>query len=204
MTSATVCATERAWNDWGSTTTENRLRDRADYIQNHWNSDIASGNSNYSISVYTHWTDKPALMGPSDTCNALSQAQSWLVDQTSLLSSFDSVVVLDSRTYSDGYSGCAYVSTAGGNYGVAYVNGDGGNATAGQELGHNYGGKHADTKQDAQDGKSTFESTATQHSIMGNYGQWDCNVNHSYTYGGNWYSGCTQTAVRNYIDNNGL
>jgi len=204
MTDAAILATQQAWNQWGSSTTKNKISNRAYYIANHWNSDIAAGNSSYEITVYNHYSDKPVLSSPSDTCNALSQSQSWLSQYTSLFSTYDCLVVLDNRTYGDGATGCAYQNRAGTNYGVGYVNGNGGNFTAGQELGHTYGGKHAATKQDAQNGDSTFESTATQHSIMGNYGQWDCNINHSYTYNGNWYSNCTQTAVRNYIDNNGL
>lgn len=196
-TDAIVVSTKKAHNDWSSSKLRDTLVGFRDYIQNNWESGIEDGNSNYNLTMFKSTAVEIDLDSPSDTSEALSQSRSYIENQTSLFGTYDSVLVVDSRTYSDAL-GRAYQETAGTNYGVGFVAGDGGDATAGMELGHNYGGAHG------QVDPPTFESTATHHSIMGEAGVEDCNNNLSLTVQGHWYSDCTQTAVRNYMDNNGL
>lgn len=198
-TDAAVVATKKVWDE--GLDPEGVIDDRANYIQSHWDDDIASS-SNYALYMDSVTSSRPVLNSPTDSTDAIYQARDWIINETSLFSNYDSIVVIDNRTYNDGVAGRGFVGTAGTNYGIGYVNGDGSNFIAGQEFGHNYNGTHADTKQDAQNGESTFEGTATQHSIMGNWGQWSCNVVQSYTYSGNWYSDCTKNAVRSYMDSN--
>lgn len=203
MTDAMILPTQKAKNDWGDSTSS-ILNDRLGFIQNEWEDGIEENNSEYAIYLSMSTTTCPVLDSPTDSVDGLKQSRKWLDENTDIFQYYDAVLVNDSRTYSDGYTGMAWVGTAGGDYGVGYVNGDGGKTTAAHELCHTYGGQHADTKEDAQNGNATFESTATQHSIMGVYGEWDCNVNQSYTYDGNWFAECTKTAVRDHIDSNGL
>lgn len=204
MTYACVCATERGWNFWGSTDTKDTIDRRADFIQKHWNDDVANGLSDYEITVYNHFSNKPNLdydgTEPTDTVDGLKKARYWLKNNTDLFSSFDSIVVIDSRTYDDGYYGKAYIEAAGSNYGVAYVNGDGGKKACAHELGHNYGGKHPDSS----DGESTFVKSGTLHSLTGNWNDYSCNGNQTYNALGDWYSDCARDKFRRYIDNNNL
>lgn len=205
MTYGAVCATKEAWNYWGSTDTKDTIDRRADFIQTNWNNDIANGNSNYEITVYNHYTNKPDLTydgtEPTDTKDGLKKARTWIDNNTDLFSSFDSIVIIDSREYSDNYIGRAYVEKAGTNYGAAYVNGSGGKKFSAHELGHNYGGKHADTS----GGESTFKKgSSTLHSLTGNYGDYSCNGNKTYGSLADWFSSCARSKFRSYIDNNGL
>lgn len=199
-TNAAVVATKKADSDWGNSTYD-KLSTHQDYTQKHWDNDIGQGNEDYKLYMYTNST-RVELDDPDDRGEALRQCRDYLYEQTNLFGTFDSIIVVDTRDF-DGGHGTGYLKRAGTTWGVGYTDGSGGKNTTAHELGHNYGGQHADSEQEAKDGGSTFESTCCEHSILGNYGDWDCNVNHSYTATGHWYSDCTRYAVRSYIDNSG-
>lgn len=199
MTDAAVLATDDAWEEWGDSTTKEKIDNRAYYIANKWNNSIGANNDKYWITVYSEYNITPYLFSPSDTREARDQSRRDIENQGGF-NDHDAVVVIDSRTFSDRFHGFAWIETAGSNYGCGYVNGDGGKRITAHELCHTYGGEHGDSEDD----DSTFESTEFHRSIMGNYGTWDCNNNKSYTSAGHWFAECTEYHVKNYMDDNGL
>jgi hypothetical protein len=211
MTDGVVLATEKRWNETDNT--GNKLDDIESYIEQHWNDEIAEGDYDYKLFLAPFQDTRPDLSSydTSSMHDALAAARDWIKSNTDIAHYYDSVLVIDNRQYDGG--GAAYQATAGDNWPFAYVDKSGGNQICAQEIGHLYGGAHADDKEQAEngcglddpnEGGSTFESTEIHHSHMGNYGDWDCNVNHSYTSGSDWYAECTRDCVRTYIDNNNL
>lgn len=200
-TYAAVLATQEAWNTWGESTTQNKIGEYASYLSSHWNSDIEDSSGNYNLTTTAVGSDRPQISTPQSTEDGCKKVRVWLDNNTNLFSWYDSLIVLDSRNPPGG-KGWGFIEQAGTNWGIGYVSGSGNKITAAHELGHNYGGRHADTKQEAhQYPFPTFESTWAEHSFLGNFADWDCNINQAYTAEGSWYASCTVERVRKYIDN---
>lgn len=189
-----IMATKNAYNDKGSTTMSDVMTAHKDFIETRWHDYISEGNSNYTLKMYKNSTEIVLDGTPGTKEEALDLAQDDVVEK-GLDDTYDSIVVLDTRSFS---GGIAYVGTAGGEFGVGmnwdlsiYRN-------SAHELGHNYNATHADSASE----RSSFESTCCKRSIMGDYGQYDCNDNQSFTSMGKWYADCAQNHIRSYIDNN--
>lgn len=184
-TDIAVVVSEQAMSDWSEV--GGKIGNHQGNIDQNWDEHIDDGSDSYSMQTYGT-TLVTVDIGDHDTLDsALDAAQSDL-QGTDIQNNYDCVIVLDSRTYSDGI-GRAFISRAGTDWGVAIVANDGDNQTAPHEAAHLYGATHSD-----------FESTELHHSIMGKYGNVDCNDNTSYTTSGDWFGPCTISAVRDYID----
>lgn len=210
-----LIATKRAWDYWGEEQVKDFMEVHADFLVQSWQDGIDEGTNNYDANVI-HYYHKVDLSGNNidNMSQALKESRDWLHSNTYFFPYIDSICVLDARRL-NGPSGIAYQSRAGTDFCVAYTQfrGSHSSTVVAQEIGHLYGGAHAETKKAARDGcditdsdndkdlGSTFESTYTQHSILGNFSQWDCNLNQSYTSNGTWFSDCTRDCIRNYMDN---
>lgn len=176
----------------------------SEFVDDQWATDIRSPfGDDYSAECSTS-SSTVSLDNPSSTLDAFGELKSDPTVQGLLGGNVEAVCVIDDRTYSDNKLGMAHRYGAGTVLGGCYINGDGGNSAALHEIGHLYGGHHADDLwgEDGtfQDGATTLSST-----VMMNPGTvWGCGEELADLYRDSYFSACTTSTIREYMESGNI
>lgn len=201
-TFAAIFPTKRAVSDYGESTIKSKMGKYTRFTQDKWNRDIKDSSEtelgfSYDVDVTIPVTSTNIVDAKNEAVSHINNNKSWIWE------TYDAVVIKDSvdlksPTWDGNLDGLANGDTAGTNKALAIIDKDAGKHIAAHELGHIYGGDHGGSP----DAESTFNTSTTEHSLMGQYDSYDCYSTKKYKAFGEWYGICTQNRIQDYIRNN--
>jgi len=198
-----VIASQKAVDDLGESTVQNKLSNISSYVQNRFDEDIKQSGSEYKL-YFTHDSDLNYTVDLTEENSSITDweeatyaSQNAVDNQQGILtSSYDVRVVFDTRNNLGANGGSEPGGAGDSNNGTAWVCNDTPPKTAAHELGHLYG---ATDYENSYTEHNTFQYGGFgRHSLMGKSLNRDCDGNQHLTITGNWFSECAAEGIREH------
>lgn len=201
-TTAAYVGSEQFYDDGRDT---NELSAEASKTETIWNDHINfDGDHELSVEVEDVAVD---IGDPSELGRAVDNAVEFINQETSLLDTYDAVLVFDGRSYPGALGQVSDIKVAGTDEAVGVLDEqyDLYDVVPTHEFGHLYGGTHAPSPEDTwrYDRDGTYNYTKSVMSLPNDSSMTGCFDGDNSLAFGTWFAGCTGSEARDCMDGGG-